>query len=41
MRFLLTKLRDRWRRLRLFKTYTVAVVFDEANGVFTVTVSGR
>ncbi len=37
MRFLLSKLRGRLRRFRLFRTYTVAIAFDEANGVFTVT----
>ncbi len=37
VRILLTKLRDRLRRLRLFKTYTVAIAFDETNGIFTVT----
>ena len=37
MRFLLSKLRGCLRRFRLFRTYTVAIAFDEANGVFTVT----
>ena len=37
MRFLLTKLQDRLRWFRLFRTYTVAVAFDETNRVFTVT----
>ena len=37
MKLLLSKLKDRLRRLRLFRTYTVAIVFDETHGVFTVT----
>ena len=41
MRIILSKLRDCLRGLRLFRTYTVAIAFDEARGVFTVTVSGR
>ena len=33
---LLTKLKERLRRSRLFKAYTVAIAFDETNGVFMV-----
>jgi hypothetical protein len=36
MRYL-SKLKERLHRLRLFKTYIVAIAFDETNGVFTVT----
>jgi hypothetical protein len=37
MRHLWIKLKGCFRRLRLLRTYTVTVVFDQVTGIFTVT----